>query len=125
MTDPVVGFGWREVVLGLSAGFTTLLGIVWRRQQQDVKDLATSKCDRNEIISLLDKLSTHIADDKALIGEIREDRKASELSRDELHRKFNKLAKVVVRLDERLAHIGTRAGETLGPIGDDDDDTGG
>ncbi len=96
--------------MGLSAGFTTLLGVVWRRQSKDIE----GKCERSEIVTLLEKLGQHIADDRALIAEIREDRRASEKSRDQLHRKFNKIALAFVRLDERLANIGSRPGEPLG-----------
>ena len=103
--------------MGLSAGFSALLGVVWRRQQRDID----GKVDKGEIAQLLEKFTQHVADDRDLVREIREERKASEDSRTELHRKFNRMATMVARLDERLAHIGTRAGETLGPIGDGGD----
>lgn len=117
MADPTAAFGWREVVVGLSAGFTALLGVVWRRQQKDID----GKVDKGEIAQLLEKFTQHVADDRDLVREIREERIASEKSRAVLHEKFNRMSKMVVRLDERLAHIGTRSGEPLGPIGDGSD----
>lgn len=95
-------------------GLSALLGVVWRRTQRDLDD----KVSRTEIASLLVKVAEHIADDKELMREIRGDRDASEKSRAELHKKFNRMSLVVARLDERIARIGTREGEPLGPVGD-------